>query len=281
MSESFAPLTLAEIWIYPVKSLGGVRLQETEAWQTGLRFDRHWMIVDENGMFLTQRTNAAMAMIDVSFGKTGLRLSLGTNSKDSTNVPFLPEDPQQILVKVWDDTVLARTVCSTADNWLSEKLLKNVRIVEMTEHSERYLDPRYANTPTQLSFADDFPYLLTTRASLDDLNSRLENSVQMARFRPNFVVTGALAFEEDTWRHIRIGDLEFKVSKSCDRCILINIDPFTAAKGREPLKTLATYRKVNKRIYFGRNLTASDYGIIKEGDEIKVLETATPEIFAL
>ncbi len=281
MSESSASLTLAEIWIYPVKSLGGIRLRETEAGQRGLRFDRNWMIVDENGMFLTQRTNAGMALIDVSLEKDGLRLSLGTEPTDNTHVPFLPNDPQEIQVKVWDDSVSARTVCCKADNWLSEKLLKNVRIVEMNETSERYLDTRYAKTLTRLSFADDFPYLLTTRASLDDLNSRLENAVQMTRFRPNFVVTAALAFEEDAWKRIRIGGLEFEVPKCCDRCIMINIDPFTAKKSPEPLKTLATYRKTNRRIYFGRNLTASDYGIIREGDEITVLDTVTPEIVAL
>jgi len=264
-------MLLSEIWIYPVKSLGGIRVTEAHVEEKGLKYDRRWMIVDENGKFLTQRVNTKMALLNVSLHQEGLTITEKFNSRNQISVPFEPVSSQILQVKVWDDVVLARTVCDQADQWLTEQLGKNVRIVEMAAVTERKMNPEYALPGALVSFADDFPYLLISEASLDDLNSKLEETVDMKRFRPNFVVSGTEAFAEDSWNNIKIGNVTFKVSKPCERCILITIDPETGVKGREPLKTLSTYRKVGKEIFFGQNLVSQTKGIVREGEKIMLL----------
>lgn len=264
-------MLLSEIWIYPIKSLGGIRVTEAYVEDKGLKYDRRWMVVDENGKFLTQRLNPGMAMLNVAFHQEGLVLSHQFNTEDQILVPFEPVSNKRLQVRVWDDVVLARSVCDQADQWLTGQLGKNVRIVEMTAYTERKMNPEYADPGAMVSFADDFPYLLISEASLHDLNSKLEEPVEMKRFRPNFVVSGTRAFKEDSWKNIKIGNLVFKVAKPCERCVLINVDPKTGIKGREPLKTLSTYRKVGKEILFGQNLIGLQRGTVREGDPIVVL----------
>ena len=263
---------LSEIWIYPVKSLGGIRLTESQVKEKGLQYDRRWMIVDEKGKFLTQRVNSKMALLDVSFHTEGLVLSHRNDTENQVLVPFEPVSNQAIQVKVWKDVVTARTICDQADQWLTEQLGKNVRIVEMYEESRRLMDPDYADPGTLVSFADDFPFLLISQASLDDLNSKLVDDVEMKRFRPNFVVSGTEPFAEDFWKKIVINDISFTIAKPCERCVLTTIDPATGTKGLEPLKTLATYRKVNNQILFGQNLVSSQTGMLREGDEVIVVQ---------
>lgn len=265
-------MLLSEIWIYPVKSLGGIRLTESLVEEKGLQYDRRWMVVDENGTFLTQRVNANMALLDVSLQKDGLHLSHRFEAANSVHIPFEPVTGEILLVKVWNDVVMARTVCDQADAWLSQQLNKKVRIVEMTETTGRKMNPEDTEQERSVSFADDFPYLLISEASLSDLNSKLDEPVEMKRFRPNFVVSGTGPFAEDSWKQIRIGNINFEVTKPCERCVLVTIDPQTGSKGREPLKTLAGYRKHKNKILFGQNLIAIKHGIVREGDEITLLE---------
>ncbi|WP_159470036.1 MOSC domain-containing protein [Dyadobacter sp. 3J3] len=265
-------MLLSEIWIYPVKSLGGIRQKKAHVKEEGLQYDRRWMIVDEKGKFLTQRVNANMALLDVEIFDKGLMISHRLQVGNQILVPFESISRQTIQVKVWDDIVLARTVCDQADKWLSSQLGKNVRIVEMSEHSLRKMDPAYTGKEAKVSFADDFPYLLISEGSLQDLNSRLEQPVTMNRFRPNFIISGTEPFAEDSWKKIRIGQVEFIVAKPCERCVMVSIDPETGQKSSEPLKTLATYRKVDKNIFFGQNLVSLQNGILLEGDEIVITD---------
>jgi uncharacterized protein YcbX len=160
------------------------------------------------------------------------------------------------------------TVSEEADSWLSNTLDQNLRLVMMPESSFRKADPRYAKNEENVSFADGFPYLVISQASLDDLNSRLAEPISMIRFRPNFVVTGTDAFAEDQWKNVTIGNLNFEVVKPCARCVLTTINPETAEKGAEPLRTLASYRRVNNKVLFGQNMVVKDIGTIKEGDEL-------------
>lgn len=265
-------MLLSEIWIYPVKSLGGIRQSEALVEEKGLQYDRRWMIVDENGKFLTQRVNAHMALLDVAIQSDGLLISHRFQSDDQTLVPFESVSNQTIQVKVWDDLVLARTICDQADIWLTRQLGKNVRIVEMSEQTQRNMDPAYSGKEALVSFADDFPYLLISEGSLQDLNSKLEKPVTMKRFRPNFVISGTEPFAEDLWKNVRIGTVEFIVAKPCERCVLVSIDPITGQKGAEPLKTLASYRKIGKNIFFGQNLVSLENGLLREGDELIICQ---------
>jgi uncharacterized protein len=263
-------VTLSEIWVYPVKSLGGIRLTKALTEEKGLQYDRRWMIIDEENVFITQRIFNKMALIDVALLETGLKIFLRNDPDDHVIVPYEPLTALPVTVKVWDDTTEAVTVSDEADEWLSKQLGLNLRLVMMPETTKRKADPRYAQHDESVSFADGFPYLVISQASLDDLNSRLEEPITMRRFRPNFVVTGTEPFAEDQWKEITIGNLRFEIVKPCARCILTTINPETAEKGPEPLKTLASYRRAGHKILFGQNVTARDFGEIKEGDQLIV-----------
>jgi uncharacterized protein YcbX len=259
-------MQLSEIWIYPVKSLGGIRLNEATMQERGLEYDRRWMIIDENGKFVTQRFLSKMALIEVALTDSGLKIWNRLESQNAITVPYEPVTNQARTVTIWDDTVEAVTVSGQADRWLSEQFGQKLELVKMPAQAERKADPKYAKNGENVSFADGFPFLIISQASLDDLNSKLANPITMRRFRPNFVISGTAPFEEDQWTEIQIGDGVFEIVKPCARCILTTINPETAEKGAEPLKTLAGYRKMNNKILFGQNAVAKTLGTIKEGD---------------
>jgi uncharacterized protein YcbX len=265
-------MTLSEIWVYPVKSLGGIRLTKALTEERGLQYDRRWMIIDEENVFITQRAHLKMALIDVALLDDGLKIFLRADPADFVLVPYEPVTALPVTVQVWDDATEALTVSDEADSWLSRQLDMKLRLVAMPDSTERKADPRYARHNENVSFADGFPYLVISQASLDDLNGRLAEPIEMRRFRPNFVISGTEPFAEDQWKHIAIGNLRFEVVKPCARCVLTTINPETAEKGAEPLKTLATYRRNGNKILFGQNVTVRDFGELKVGDRITVLE---------
>ncbi|MCF2501030.1 MOSC domain-containing protein [Dyadobacter chenhuakuii] len=265
-------MRLSEIWIYPVKSLGGIRLTEANVEERGLQYDRRWLIIDENNVFITQRVFGQMALIDVALESSGLKIFLRNNSENNVIVSYEPGSGEKVSVTIWDDIVNAVTVSDEADAWLSAQLDKRVRLVMMPESTERKADPKYASNGENVSFADGFPFLVISQASLDELNSRLEEPISMVRFRPNFVIAETMPFEEDQWKRIRVGELDFEIVKPCGRCVLTTVDPATGEKGAEPLKTLASYRRVNNKVLFGQNMVASNFGLVKEGDALEVVE---------
>jgi len=264
-------MTLSEIWIYPVKSLGGIRLTSADVEEKGLKYDRRWMIIDENNVFITQRNFTKMALIDVEITSDGLLLSYRADKSQNLLVPFEPVSKLPVSVKVWDDVVEALTVSQEADEWLSAQLNRNLKLVIMTESTQRKADPKYAKNGENVSFADGFPFLIISQASLDNLNAKLQKPIEMLRFRPNFVISDTKPHEEDEWKMIQIGNVQFEIVKPCARCVLTTVDPKTSEKGPEPLKTLATYRRVNSKILFGQNLVAKDLGSINQGDPVNVL----------
>jgi uncharacterized protein YcbX len=143
--------------------------------------------------------------------------------------------------------------------------------VHFPDDSRRAVDPDYAAPADQVGFADGFPFLLISQASLDDLNARLDQPVPMLRFRPNLVVSGCGPYAEDGWKRIRIGDIEFRVAKPCSRCIIPTIDFATGERAREPLQTLMTYRKRDNKVYFGQNLLHDAGGRLEVGTQVEVL----------
>lgn len=262
--------TLSEIWIYPIKSLGGIRLTEVMAQERGLQYDRRWMIVNNEGYFLTQRTMHQMALIEVEKEINGFKVRHRTFPGNEFIVPFQPISREPITVKVWEDEVEAVTVSDEADTLLSEWLGQPVRLVMMPDWASRPVDPDYALNGENVSFADGYPVLVIGQSSLDDLNEKLDQPVTMQRFRPNLVIEGSEPYAEDNWRELRIGKTMFRGVKPCSRCVLTTLDPLTGKKGEEPLKTLATYRKRNNKIYFGQNLLAQP-GLISLGDTVEIL----------
>lgn len=260
-------LRLSEIWIYPIKGLGGIRLKSAKVFPKGLQYDRRFMLVDENGIFMTQRILPTMALFKVSL--IGDQLFIHFNN-EFINVPVTPPGQLGKTVQIWDDTVTAHEVGENFNEWFSSRLSLNCKLVYFPESNPRPVDPKYKVNDEHVSLADAYPFLIIGQSSLDDLNDRLKETLPMNRFRPNFVFTGGTPFEEDTWRNFSIGSNHFVGVKPCARCAVPTINQETAEKGIEPTRTLATYRAWNNKIYFGQNLVALDHTLVAEGDVIRV-----------
>ncbi|MBX2841700.1 MAG: MOSC domain-containing protein [Flammeovirgaceae bacterium] len=263
-------IQLTEINIYPVKSLSGISLKESNLEETGLQYDRKWMLVDENGRFLSQRKHPKMALAKTRIVNDKLMIS--ENDFGELNIDMNFQLGERTTVEVWDDKCEAIFLDKKYDQWFSEFLDFKCRLVYMPNDSNRIVDTRYNPDGKIVSFADGYPNLLISEASLEDLNSRLNNPVPMNRFRPNLVVNGTLPYAEDSWDLIKIGEINFKVAKPCSRCVLTTIDQKNGQKGKEPLKTLAAYRKKGHKIYFGQNLLHTNRGVLKLGGTLNILK---------
>lgn len=261
-------LTVSELYIYPIKSLGGITLSEAALTDRGFTYDRRWMLVDADNRFLSQREVAAMALLKVSLHEQGLWVQNISKPDASFLVPFQPATTETTMVSVWSDRCRAQWVSAAADAWFSEQLGLPCRLVYMPDSTHRQVDTRYAHHKEITSFADGYPLLLIGQASLDELNSRLTSPLPMNRFRPNIVFTGGEPFLEDEMKEFAIGDIRFYGVKLCARCVITTIDQQTAEKAKEPLKTLSTWRSKNNNIYFGQNLLFHGSGTIRIGDTI-------------
>jgi uncharacterized protein len=267
-----APLILSQIIVYPIKSLAGVQMQQWWVEERGFRHDRRWLIIDDANRFVTQREYPQMVLIDVALRDEGIVLHHRTRSMPTLRVPYTPETSERLTVQIWNDEVEAVVVGAVYNQWLTEALGFSARLVFMPDSSPRPVDEQYAIQPSNVSFADGYPYLLIGQASLDDLNTRLPSPIEMRRFRPNLVVEGSLPYEEDHWYEFRIGQFDCYGVKPCARCILTTVNPDTGSKdGVEPVKTLATYRKANNKIFFGQNVLIYQAGLLGVGDEVSVL----------
>lgn len=264
-------LFLSEIYIYPVKSLGGISLSISEVEIRGLKYDRRWMLIDETGKFITQRTNPQLALINVEIKNNRLKF-LYKKSDTSFSLDIDNYSAEKTEVIIWNDEVPANIVSIAANNWFSEILGLNCRLVYMSDDTMREVDKKYARDNEIVSFADAYPLLLIGQSSLDELNSRLEIKLPMNRFRPNLVFCGGEPFDEDRIKCFTIGEITFYPVKPCSRCVVTTIDQESAVTNLEPLKTLATYRTINNKVMFGQNIIHKGCGTIKVGDELNVLD---------
>ena len=263
-------LTLSEINIYPIKSLGGISLQSSVVEERGLKHDRRWVLVDESNKFFTQRDFPEMALIKVAVDQDGLKLQHKTKTIEQLFIPFEFEHSKTDKVVIWDDTVTGEFYNSQIDNWFSEIIGIECHLVKMPESTKRVVDTTYAKNKI-VRFADRFPFLIIGQASLDDLNSRIEVPLPMNRFRTNFVFTGGKSFEEDNWKSFKIGDVAFQAVKPCARCVITTTDQETSDRAHEPLLTLSKYRKVDNKVMFGMNLVCESTGQITVGNKIELL----------
>ncbi|MEP1085508.1 MOSC domain-containing protein [Algoriphagus sp.] len=268
MSET---LVIQDLYIYPIKSLGGIRLTEARVEERGFEHDRRWMLIDESGKFMSQRAFPQMALLRVAIAEDFLLVHHLSRPDEVIQIPFAAEGAEVSSVTVWDDEMSARLVDEQIDQWFSDILNQKVRLVKMPISTQRKVDPRYAVNEESVSFADGMPYLLIGQNSLENLNSRLEYPVPMNRFRPNIVFSGGEAFAEDSWKKIQVGEVNFQVVKPCARCVMTTVDQKTAIKSSEPLKTLTEFRKVGTKVMFGQNMVALSSGVIKVGNAIKLV----------
>jgi uncharacterized protein YcbX len=269
----FQNYVLSQIFIYPIKSARGTAVPETQLDVTGPLRDRRWMLVDKDGVFLSQRTVPRMALIDPRLEETGLLVTApGMPPLTITN---WSGEGEWLSVRIWNDKLTLPHANQTYSDWFSAFLGQPCRLVYLPDTVTRPVEPPYDQPEWQVSLADGYPLLLVTQASLDLLNKKLSIPVGMDRFRPNLVISGAAAaHEEDEWRRIRIGLVELAVVKPCARCSTVLVDQDTAQPGVEPLKTLAGYRRMPESVMFAQNALVVKPGKLRVGTSVEVLERA-------
>lgn len=273
-------LRVTGLYLYPVKSLRGFAVPTATIDELGFVGDRRFLVIDDTGKFLTQRTHPRMALIATALSATALTLS--TDDGRAPLSVLRATDPAAPLrpVSVWkSEGLLAEDCGDAASAWLSDFLKISVRLVRAGDKFHRPVKPSAAKPGDVVSFADAHPFLLISEASLADLNDRLaeksEDALPMDRFRPNIVVDGCGAFAEDAWTHVRVGEILFRNSGPCARCIMTTTNQLTAERGKEPLRTLASYRRDASDptdVNFGINLNhETKHGTVRVGDVVTPL----------
>jgi len=261
-------MEIKQLFIYPIKGLAGISIPSANVLKEGFENDRRWMLVDDKNNFISQRTDSRLALfetvikedvITIKYNGSKISFSLSANEKKSFKV------------KVWDDEVNALEVSSEVSKWFSTHLEREVKLIKKTPSAIRIKKLIKGPEQTNVSFADGYPYLIIGTQSLDSLNEKLEDKININRFRANIIVKTTVPHAEDNWDKISIGDVVLEIIKPCARCQVINIDQSSAGKSKEPLKTLSTYRSLENKIYFGANSIALKNGVIRVGDLISKL----------
>jgi uncharacterized protein YcbX len=279
MSSSGGSAYLASIHIYPLKGTRAVDLDESVVEPWGLAGDRRWLLVDEDGRFISQREEPTLARVVVRYTSSRcISVSVAGHDPMSVAAPALESGAEMLKATVWSSTVLAAAVGREADEWFSAYLGRAVRLVYLDDPTRRPVDQEYGAADDVVSFADGYPLLLTSMDSLDALASWLveagDDPVPMNRFRPNVVVAGADPWAEDQWRRIKIGSVSFRVAKPCGRCVVTTIDQATAQRGSQPLKMLGRRRRFGQQLVFGQNIIPDSPGVIRVGDPVQILDGA-------
>ncbi len=251
--------------------MGGISLKEALVLPAGLQYDRRWMLLNEDGRFMTQRHLPEMARIKFQWKGNGFQTTFKGGNFETIEIPFEVPDVEAVTGQVWDDQVLVKEMSGNLSGWFSEVLKTKCRLVRIVENAVRH---SLKGKPDKISsFADITPFLIIGEASLEDLNSRMEIPISMSRFRSNFVFSGGEPYDEDNWDTFNIGNINFKKYKKCGRCKVTTIDQESGIKmGDEPLNTLSKYRKEEKQMNFGLRafLNENNIGdIVKINDEIK------------
>ena len=268
------------LFLYPVKSLRGHAVPVAEFDTLGFAGDRRFLVVDATGKFMTQRTVPRMACIDARLSAHWLTLSADGAGSIAVSTTDQAEAPLRT-VSVWKSEGLQAEDCGpAAANWLSSFLQVECSLVRIGANFSRPILKASARPGDTVTFADAYPFLAISEASLAQLNDRIQENhgepVPMNRFRPNLVVEGCDAFAEDAWTRIRIGNAVFRNGGPCARCIVTTTDQLTGERtGKEPLKTLATFRRATADptdVNFGTNLIhETKAGTVRVGDEVALL----------
>ena len=266
-------LTVSQLFIFPIKSLGGIPVSSAVVTDRGFEHDRRWMLVNPQNRGLTQREFPQMARLQPSIGERGLTVSSLDQPAEGVLVPFDGEEGQE-KVTIWNATCEAYRVGTSVDEWFSEQLGTRCHLVFMPDATRRPVDTTsgYAPAGKLTSFADAYPFMMLSEASLSDLNKRLPSPVSVLRFRPNIVFSGGSPYQEDEIEKFRIGDVRFTGLENCARCQVPNVDPDSGIPDarKEPLRTLAKYRTQGKKINLGRNVVHTGTGTVRVGDELQL-----------
>ncbi|MFF6996242.1 MOSC domain-containing protein [Streptomyces sp. NPDC008313] len=272
---------LSSIHVHPVKAFRGHAPREAAVEPWGLSGDRRWTLIDHGGRVVTQREQPRLALAAAGLlPGGGVRLS--APGREPVTVP-VPDPAGTTTVDIFGTKVEAVLAGTEAHAWCSDHLGTEVRLAHLDDPATRRpVDPEYARPGETVSFADGFPLLVTTLASLDALNALIargdhahEGPLPMNRFRPNLVVAGCDPWEEDRWSRIAVGEVVFRVAKPSGRCVVTTTDQDSAERGREPLRTLAEHRRIGRGLVFGQNLVPESTGTVRVGDPVVVLTEGT------
>lgn len=258
---------LASIFIYPIKSLPGISVQEAEAENRGLAGDRRYMLVDETDQFISLREEKVFLTFQVAEEDGQWKIIHG---EEYVLIPKIPEEGEDLTVKIWDEKVQAWRVNKEWDAWFSTRFGRDIRLVYMPPTSHRLLKQQWRLADEEVSFADGYPYLIVNDQSLKALEEKTGQDMDIRRFRPNLVISGVGASEEFLYRAISVGEATFNGLKPCERCVVTTLDPDTGEQGKQPLKTLATM-KIDGKVVFGQHGSLQKPGKIRVGDTVKIL----------
>lgn len=251
--------------IFPIKALAGISVKSAVITAKGLQYDRRFMLVDESNRFITQRTHPQLTAFSVKLEGSRLKISHAMAGHVAFEVD--PPEGDSFPAIVWNDSVQVSAVGDEVDQFFSEALNESVRLVGMPKTSHRQVNLMYGKEGDDVSLADAYPILLLGTASIAELSSRIQTPVPLNRFRANIGVIGSLPWAEDTWNTVQIGNAEIQLVKPCERCIVLRTDQQTGERHDEPMKTLLTYRRIDKKVMVGINCIPSGSAI---GAEIHV-----------
>lgn len=262
-------MEVRSLHVYPIKSCRGISLEEVEVQTAAMKDDRRFLVVDGEGRFLSQRNVPRMAHVEPRVAGDALEFSM--RGKEPLRI-VTTRDGEPRETSIWGNACQVVDQGDEAARWLEDVLGRPCRLVQMAGGYERAMHQQLAGGPTgKLHFADAAPLLVTSEASLEDLNARLDAPVPMERFRPNLVVRGCDAYAEDTWPRIRVGDVALAPLTPCGRCVITTTDQETLARSKEPLRTLATYRRhEDLGALFGMYYLHQNEGMIRVGDAVRL-----------
>lgn len=265
-------MRISSLAVYPVKSGAGISLPEVEVLPTGLAGDRRWMVVDEEGEFVSQRVLPALARLAATPTATGMRLDMGG---EGIEVPVPTAGAGRIPVRVWKDR-LDLPEADQAASWLSRHLGRPLRLVHQPEDAVREMSREWGREGDRLSLADGAPILVTTTASLEEVRRAVGSPVGMERFRPNIVVEADEPWAEDGWARLSLGGIELDLVKPCARCSVITTNQEQGVVDKpEVLGTLRTIRRsADARVpgvLFGWNAVPRGTGRLRVGDAVEVV----------
>lgn len=255
-------LRLESVHLYPIKSCAGVAPAEVLIIETGFELDRAWMVVDEHNEFVTQRDLPRMALIRLVLGHNDMALRAPGMLALHVSLDAVE---QKTRVRVWDDEVAAFDMGDLAAQWFSDFLAMRLRLVRFDPNQRRLANRRWTGAiEAENAFSDAFPLLVTSTASLAELNRRLatqgHSPVTMERLRPNLVLSGLDAHGEDHLDEVILegvdGPVRLRLVKPCGRCTIPDVDPLTAAQGHAVTDALASYRadaRLDGALTFGMN----------------------------
>ena len=259
---------ISALYVYPVKACSGIRVDSARVVARGFERDRRYMIVDSTGAFVTQREVPELALVKTAFEDR--TIVLRRQGYADCSLPLALDDGPSQEVTVWRHSGSALRH-EGASAWMSAVLERPVGVVYMPDTHRRPVNPERGNASDVVSFADAYPFLAISQASLDDLNSRLDVPIAMERFRPSIVVSGVEPYAEDSWVRVQLAELTFRAPKRCERCTVTTVDPETGVRGKEPLRTLAAYRKADGKVWFGMNLIHDGEGVLSVGDRVGLI----------